>query len=307
MKTITLTAYSKDGDQITSYSWDGSDRLVIGKSSSCHFTIKNKYISRQHGLLILRDETLVYFDLDSLNGTYVDGEPIEHMELASGDRFRIGPITIHVLVEAREPSEEKKVRKEKKDSGEGTFPPDRDRFREPGSDPGDSGSESSLFEQSSISIHSTDDGGPFLFPYGSNGIPNGQDGMPHGHDGVPLSSNASPESPSGDEEETENQEVNEEEEKPSSSEERNQSRENKTSDSGLFPFFIVLVSIISAGFVGAFAAVAPAYFGSWTSEDSDMVADVEVTKNTSDHPGGKLNKSDVPDRSGAQKKKIVNS
>jgi len=68
--------------------------FIIGKSTQADFTIENDtYISRKHCRITRRGETYSIEDLQSLNGTFVNGEEItgkvelkEGMEVTIADR-----------------------------------------------------------------------------------------------------------------------------------------------------------------------------------------------------------------------------
>ena len=52
--------------------------FVIGKDKTCHFTIKNDtYISRKHARIVKRENGYYIEDLNSTNGTFIDGKPAE--------------------------------------------------------------------------------------------------------------------------------------------------------------------------------------------------------------------------------------
>ncbi len=52
-------------------------QIVIGRASSSQVVVRSERCSRQHALLFHQDEGWILRDLDSRNGTLVDGKPIE--------------------------------------------------------------------------------------------------------------------------------------------------------------------------------------------------------------------------------------
>jgi diguanylate cyclase (GGDEF)-like protein len=65
--------------------------LTIGRSPSAGFRIQDTAISRVHCRIVHRDDTFYIEDLNSANGTMVNGEPAENVELRVGDRIQLGP------------------------------------------------------------------------------------------------------------------------------------------------------------------------------------------------------------------------
>ena len=79
----------------------GSVRTV-GRGRRSDFIMSNDtLISRVHCRLSASEAQLVVEDLDSTNGTYVNGERVKAMRLEEGDRLRVGRSEFSV---ARDPS-----------------------------------------------------------------------------------------------------------------------------------------------------------------------------------------------------------
>jgi len=64
--------------------------LVVGRASSCAFVIKDQAASRQHLEIQSTNGGYVCRDLNSRNGTLVNGSPTTDCELEHGDRIRVG-------------------------------------------------------------------------------------------------------------------------------------------------------------------------------------------------------------------------
>ena len=64
--------------------------LTIGRDSSNHLCLADPVVSRKHCTINPKDQGFEIIDLDSQNGTFVNGIPIAHRELAHGDTIRIG-------------------------------------------------------------------------------------------------------------------------------------------------------------------------------------------------------------------------
>lgn len=75
--------------------------ILIGRLPECDVMIDDGLVSRMHGRLSVRDESVVVEDLHSTNGIYVNGTRIMHSALLrEGDRLLIGTTEIS-LFEAR--------------------------------------------------------------------------------------------------------------------------------------------------------------------------------------------------------------
>lgn len=74
-----------------------SVETIIGRQSGCDLRIPSGAVSRKHCRLSFHDDFLTVEDLDSANGTVVNGERIEgpHV-LRPGDRLEVGPVTFVV-------------------------------------------------------------------------------------------------------------------------------------------------------------------------------------------------------------------
>jgi predicted component of type VI protein secretion system len=63
---------------------------VVGRSAECHVQIADPWISSMHALFERRGGDLWVVDLDSRNGTFVNGERIHEASLQPGMRLRFG-------------------------------------------------------------------------------------------------------------------------------------------------------------------------------------------------------------------------
>jgi transcriptional regulator with GAF, ATPase, and Fis domain len=67
---------------------------LIGRGSDCNIKLKGRAISRHHCQLNWQEGRFVIEDLQSLNGTFVDGNRVESHPLTGGESISIGPYTI---------------------------------------------------------------------------------------------------------------------------------------------------------------------------------------------------------------------
>lgn len=75
----------------------GSIRTV-GRSTGADFIVEAPLVSRVHcRLTVLPDGGLEVRDLDSTNGTFVNGERVQTATVTSGDRLGVGRMELVVL------------------------------------------------------------------------------------------------------------------------------------------------------------------------------------------------------------------
>lgn len=67
-----------------------SEEVVIGRSRHAVISIPDDSVSRRHARIVQRGEDFILQDLDSRNGTFLDGVPIASCILRGGDEIQIG-------------------------------------------------------------------------------------------------------------------------------------------------------------------------------------------------------------------------
>jgi pSer/pThr/pTyr-binding forkhead associated (FHA) protein len=72
---------------------------TMGRSRDCDIVIPDPNVSRVHAELRHAGEDYLLVDLDSTNGTEVNGRAVKRHVLADGDRVRLG--TSQIVVERR--------------------------------------------------------------------------------------------------------------------------------------------------------------------------------------------------------------
>jgi pSer/pThr/pTyr-binding forkhead associated (FHA) protein len=75
--------------------------VVLGRSEDCTVCLPYRFVSRRHCQLRLVDEQWVLEDLDSANGTLVNGIPCDGKPLLAGDILQVGEATILFLPSER--------------------------------------------------------------------------------------------------------------------------------------------------------------------------------------------------------------
>jgi pSer/pThr/pTyr-binding forkhead associated (FHA) protein len=63
---------------------------IIGRNPSTDVTLHDEGVSREHAVLSWEDGAFTLEDLQSTNGTRVNGKRVRSSPLASGDEIRIG-------------------------------------------------------------------------------------------------------------------------------------------------------------------------------------------------------------------------
>ena len=76
-----------------------SEQIIIGRGADCSIRIDDLYMSSQHTRLWFEDGEWYIEDLNSTNGTYVNGKRMKNaMILDNGDKIRIGQIEFLVVL-----------------------------------------------------------------------------------------------------------------------------------------------------------------------------------------------------------------
>ncbi len=75
--------------------------IVVGRGGNCDLVIRDLAASRRHLEIRHGNGADSCRDLDSSNGTLVNGEKITTVELANGDEIRIGTTSLFFVLEPR--------------------------------------------------------------------------------------------------------------------------------------------------------------------------------------------------------------
>ena len=70
------------------------DEIIFGRSSDCDLHLKDRWASHQHAKIVKKKKGYTLIDLDSANGTYVNGKKIKKINLEDGDVINIGQTSI---------------------------------------------------------------------------------------------------------------------------------------------------------------------------------------------------------------------
>ena len=84
-------------DELLALDWNGGDsELWLGRLDSCDVVVEDLSVSRLHARLVYRAGAWILQDLDSTNGTIVNGRRVGRCVLRPGDRVRLGEHAIRV-------------------------------------------------------------------------------------------------------------------------------------------------------------------------------------------------------------------
>lgn len=74
-----------------------SERLSIGRALESDLRLSSPYVSRAHAMVAVLQEGVFVSDLDSFNGTFVNGARIDRIQLNHLDLIRVGDCEIRYL------------------------------------------------------------------------------------------------------------------------------------------------------------------------------------------------------------------
>jgi pSer/pThr/pTyr-binding forkhead associated (FHA) protein len=80
--------------------------VTIGRSSDLDMVLVEEMVSRKHARIHMDSGTITIEDLESTNGTFVNGEKIHHARLREGDRILIGTSILKVVTLTGNPTVE---------------------------------------------------------------------------------------------------------------------------------------------------------------------------------------------------------
>ncbi len=72
---------------------------VIGRSKTADITPRDTHISRRHAVIVYLDGSYLIQDLNSTNGTFMNGAQIKQADLKHGDKFSVGETTFQFIVQ----------------------------------------------------------------------------------------------------------------------------------------------------------------------------------------------------------------
>jgi len=89
LERITQLVRGADADPqapLLALNWDGGpETFLIGRASACDICLGDETVSRHHARLFFRDGEWIVQDLNSTNGTLLNGRPVGRAQLRPGD------------------------------------------------------------------------------------------------------------------------------------------------------------------------------------------------------------------------------
>ena len=88
--------------------FDGRDTFLVGRTPDCHLPLSydDPYVARRQFLLGINPPRCRLTDLDSRNGTFLNGVRVKAAEVSDGDRIAIGQTVFQVHIVAADPTDE---------------------------------------------------------------------------------------------------------------------------------------------------------------------------------------------------------
>ena len=73
-------------------------RVFLGRGSAMDIQVKDSEVSRRHAMIEIRADVATLVDLGATNGTFVEGERIERVEIENQSEFTLGATTLMLIV-----------------------------------------------------------------------------------------------------------------------------------------------------------------------------------------------------------------
>jgi DNA-binding CsgD family transcriptional regulator len=76
--------------------------FIVGRSRRCDLVVDHPSVSRRHAAFQVEGARVSVTDLGSLNGTYIDNQPVRSRSIVRGQNVRLGRVSFHLGVECSE-------------------------------------------------------------------------------------------------------------------------------------------------------------------------------------------------------------
>ncbi len=100
---LTVTSGPHQGRE---FSFDAHENFIVGRAKAAQFRLsaKDQYFSRNHFLVEVNPPLCRLLDLNSTNGTFVNGKQVSSVELNDGDLIEAGDTTLRVNLVSTTPA-----------------------------------------------------------------------------------------------------------------------------------------------------------------------------------------------------------
>ena len=100
--TLTVVQGPHEGKK---FEFDDHDTFLVGRATYAHFRLKAKdpFVSRTHCMVEVNPPLCRLMDLRSANGSFVNGERVDEIDLQDGDHIQLGDTRIEVSITGAEP------------------------------------------------------------------------------------------------------------------------------------------------------------------------------------------------------------
>ena len=89
---MTRLVLNPEGADLLTHELRG-DFVFIGRAPSNHIVVDHPAVSAQHALLLRVRDSYRLMDLNSTNGTLINGVLVTDADVQDGDKIRFGPVT----------------------------------------------------------------------------------------------------------------------------------------------------------------------------------------------------------------------
>jgi len=76
---------------------------VLGREDDCHMVLDDPRVSNRHAIVYFAGGEFRARDLNSTNGSLINGSPLTECAISDGDDIRLGKTVIRLVVDFREP------------------------------------------------------------------------------------------------------------------------------------------------------------------------------------------------------------
>ncbi len=101
LQNIRAVLVALEGDEAGTRYELARDYMEIGRAGDADIRIPRQDISRRHCLIFFKRDRFFIRDLESTNGTFLNGARIDEMPLTHGDTIQLGESTFQFVLEEK--------------------------------------------------------------------------------------------------------------------------------------------------------------------------------------------------------------